>query len=104
MRFPHSDAEIESTVPSPEKRLLVALLRRAVFDYFGSRAAERAAAEEWFFAEDVDATELFSFNWVCTQLDFNGPQILNRLSSIGSLALKAENCDDRLDALFQQVA
>ena len=103
-RYSHSDADTESMLMSPEKRLLIALLRRAVFDYFGSREAERSAAEEWLFTDDEDSTELFSFQWVCTQLDFSPSEILARLKTIEPLRFAAENSDLRADELMRLVA
>lgn len=103
-RYSHSETDVESMLMSPEKKLLIALLRRAVFDYFGSRAAEREAAEEWLFTDDDDSTELFSFPWVCTQLDFSRSEILTRLKTIEPFRFAAENSDLRADELMRLVA
>ncbi len=72
---------IDEPTQTPERKLLVAILRRAVFDYFGAHSQERSAAEEWFFGESSES-EKFSFAWVCLQLGFEESRILTRLRSI----------------------
>ena len=77
------------SVQTPERKLLVALLRRAVFDYFGNRSAEKAAAEEWLFG-DSDVRETFTFPWVCQHLDFIPTKILGRLQTIDAKTFHAQ--------------
>ena len=54
---------------SPERRLLLAILERAILDYVGNDRREMRAAEEWIFSETDDRDGDFSFSWVCRQLD-----------------------------------
>lgn len=65
---------LEETTPSPERSLLVALLRRALFDYFGGSTSEREAAKDWIL-EDQDEDEPFSFSWVCSYLDMDAERV-----------------------------
>lgn len=51
----------------PEKNLLVAILKRALFDYFGGASPVKLDAEEWLFSPE-NQDEEFSFEWVCEQL------------------------------------
>jgi hypothetical protein len=72
---------------SPEERLMLAVLERAIRDYIGGAPEERDDAEEWLFADDDPTTddrevqkfEPFSFPWICHVLDLNGAQILKRI-------------------------
>ena len=64
----------EETAPSPERSLLVALLRRALFDYFGGSATERQAAQDWILDME-DEEEPFSFGWVCSYLDMDPERV-----------------------------
>lgn len=68
---------------SPERNLLVAILRRALFDYCNGSFTERTAAEEWLLDEDDQAS--FSFQWICTQLGIESASILRQLQSGGSM-------------------
>ena len=61
-----------------ERKLLIAVLRRALFDYFGNKKSDKASAAEWLFDES-SSTELFSFNWVCEQLGFEPKHVLSRI-------------------------
>lgn len=73
---------IDDHSSTPERRLLAALLERAILDFVGNDAAEVAAAEEWIFAWQTDQLASdkdsnfgplkdFSFRWVCHYLDLN---------------------------------
>ena len=63
---------------TPERNLLVALLHRALLDYFGSRRIDKDDARVWLF-EESDEREAFSFSWVCAQLDLDRQEILTRI-------------------------
>ncbi len=57
---------------SPERRLLLAILERAILDYVGNDKLERECAEDWIFSElNNPSFEEFTFPWVCEQLDLN---------------------------------
>ena len=55
----------------PERRLLAAVLQRAVSDFTGpdGRAAEEAAA--WIFDKPEEPHGIFSFAWICEQLELD---------------------------------
>jgi len=65
----------------PERHLLVAILRRALFDYVQGSGEEKVAARDWLFDEDQHT--LFSFRWICTQLEIDAGSILFRLKRRG---------------------
>ncbi len=66
------------TLDTPERKLLVAMIERAVFDYFGNQASDKAEAAEWLFG-DLSDDDAFSFSWVCNQLDIDSEGVLTRL-------------------------
>lgn len=60
---------------TPERRLILAVLERAILDYVGNDTKEVSEAEQWF--SDKESTFEFSFGWVCQQLDLDAPRIAN---------------------------
>ncbi len=62
---------------NPERNLLVAVLRRALFDYVQGSSAEKMAARDWLF--DGESQNIFSYLWVCLQLEIEPESILGRL-------------------------
>ena len=76
----HIDADNSFGPPrergTPERNLLMATLERAILDYVGNHKAEVQAAEDWIFADtDTYKPVLFSFAWVCEQLDLEPRKI-----------------------------
>ena len=61
---------------TPERRLLAAMLERAILDYVGNDPREVAEAETWIFGE-LSESKLreFSFPWVCQHLDLQAQEI-----------------------------
>jgi len=72
----------EMSRTSPEKHLLVAVLRRALFDYVQGSNVEREAAKDWLFDEEDRA--IFTYRWICTHLGMEPESILQRLRSRNS--------------------
>lgn len=72
-----------SSNSSPERRLLVAILERAILDYVGNEKKEVIEAEEWLFGDLDDQTMLapleYSFPWVCMQLELDTKDIANKI-------------------------
>lgn len=56
---------------TPERRLLLAIVERAILDYVGNDEREAANATGWLFDDDDDADSNYSFAWVCQELDLN---------------------------------
>ena len=76
---------------TPEKYLLAAVLRRAVFDFVNGCADERHSAAEWFFAPDEKyGSSIFSFTYVCEHLGFDAGAIRERLTDLPELWEKAD--------------
>jgi hypothetical protein len=79
--------EIPNLTGTPERRLLLAILERAVLDYVGNDPREAVEAEEWIF-KDSDyrpehagghARSEFSFSWVCDHLDLDRQKIASKI-------------------------
>ena len=67
----------ETLITTPERNLLAAILRRALFDFSSGDLEERIAAKEWFLAGANQKP--FSFAWVCLQLNLEPEAILLRI-------------------------
>ncbi len=68
---------------SPERRLLLAILERAILDFVGNDLREIAEAEEWIFSyNDISTAGNFSFSWVCEQLDLDRNKISQKIRSM----------------------
>jgi hypothetical protein len=68
---------------TPERRLLLAILERAILDYVGNDAREVQEAEEWLFGDsEGDGRTQFSFGWLCEQLDLDPAKISRHIRSM----------------------
>ena len=68
---------------TPERRLLLAILERAILDFVGNEPREVEQAEEWLFGDlDSDTNEKFSFPWVCEQLDLDMYKVATKIRSM----------------------
>ena len=57
---------------TPERRLLLAVLERAILDYVGNDETEVQTAKDWLFGDtEAHTASEFSFAWVCQQLDLD---------------------------------
>ena len=73
------DAPLEG---GPERRLLLAMLERAILDFVGNDPREVESAATWLFGGDVEHGEqgeepstAFSFPWVCEGLDLDTARV-----------------------------
>ena len=77
MGFNFTDPDIyslydqRSSLEQPERKLLVAMLERAILDYVGNDSKQVQAAEDWLFSGENQGNEAYSFNWICEQLDLD---------------------------------
>lgn len=65
-----------------ERRLLAAILRRAVLDYLGDSSELVEEAKEWIF-ESSPSSE-YSFHWICEYLGLQEEEFLERLIEVKS--------------------
>lgn len=77
----HGASESLNTLPKPERKLLVALVKRAVLDYCGTNKQEAREAEEWIFA-DEESSQQYSFPWVCELLGLDYKKVSTRLQTV----------------------
>jgi hypothetical protein len=87
--FPGVDGEFDQVVGqpnmtgSPERRLLLAILERAILDFVGNDERELEQAEEWLFStKKSEKIEQFSFEWVCEQLDLDPLRISTKVRAM----------------------
>lgn len=64
---------------TPERRLLLAILERAILDYVGNDEDAALSSVEWFSSENTSCNVAFSFPWICQQLDLDIDRVLKRI-------------------------
>lgn len=70
-----ADGCVTSSLRTPERNLLAAVLARAICDAFGSSFADSGtirSAKRWLASEEIHD---FSFFWVCQNLELDPVQI-----------------------------
>lgn len=64
---------------TPERRLLLAMLERAILDFVGNDSREVESSADWLFAgsgsDCVEGGQPFSFEWVCEGLDLDPSRV-----------------------------
>lgn len=75
--------EVPNSTGSPERRLILAVLERAILDFVGNDLREVQEAEEWLFGErDTPTNAPFSFAWVCRELDLDSRVIAEQIRAM----------------------
>lgn len=78
--------DIPNPTGTPERRLILAILERAILDFVGNDAKEVLTSEDWMFGddddEDDDVMTEFSFRWVCQQLDLDLKDIREKIKAM----------------------
>ncbi len=64
---------------NPEKRLLAAVLQRAITDFLTGDGEIQLSARDWIFS-DEDTSETFCFLYICEALDFNASELRKAVS------------------------
>ena len=59
---------------NPERRLLAAVLQRAITDYLTGEGELQEQAGEWLYSSD-DTSESFGFAFICEALDFHKEEL-----------------------------
>ncbi len=79
----HGIIDSPNATGSPERRLILAVLERAILDYVGNDRREIDEAEAWLFGElENDLFAPFSFPWVCQQLDLDMKEIAKTIAAM----------------------
>ncbi|MBN8547744.1 MAG: hypothetical protein J0M12_00365 [Deltaproteobacteria bacterium] len=77
--------DIPNQTGTPERRLLAAILERAILDFVGNDEKEMLEAEEWLFSELETAEQHageFTFPWLCRELDLDVQTIAKKIKSM----------------------
>lgn len=64
---------------NPERRLLAAVLQRAITDFLSGDEELHQSAKEWLFGAD-DINESFGFAYICEALDFHQEELRKAIS------------------------
>jgi len=68
---------------SPERRLILAVLERAMLDLAGNNRKDSEEAEAWIFNPPTETPyPEFSFPWVCEQLDLDQTEISKQIKAM----------------------
>ena len=59
---------------NPERRLLAAVLQRAITDYLSGEGELHSSAREWLYSAD-ESNESFGFSYICEALDFHKEEL-----------------------------
>lgn len=79
-----SNSEIpEISAQVPEKRLLAAVLQRAITDFFTGEGDLRENAERWLGHDELEDAPL-SYKFVCEALDLDGESLRKAIFAQGS--------------------
>ncbi len=60
---------------NPERRLLAAVLQRAITDYLTGDGDVQSSAQEWLFSEEENTADTFGFAYICEALDFHASEL-----------------------------
>lgn len=74
--------DIKNETGTPERRLLLAIIERAILDYVGNEAKEKEEAGFWLFLDSSDSEDQFSFEWTCSQLDLQSKAIRDKIKKM----------------------
>lgn len=75
--------EIPNQTGTPERRLLAAILERAILDYVGNDIDEAESATSWLFDDDAEEPHYqFSCAWVCEALDLDYNDIAAKIKAM----------------------
>lgn len=77
--------DVPNQTGTPERRLLLAILERAILDFVGNDSAEAQTAQGWLFEEPpppYTAADPFSLAWVCHHLDLEQDRIVSHIKAM----------------------
>lgn len=59
---------------NPERRLLAAVLQRAIQDFLTCEGELQESAEQWLYGEE-EVGDAFAFSYICEALDFHREEL-----------------------------
>lgn len=80
---------------NPERRLLAAVLQRAITDFLTGEGDLQSSAKDWLYGAD-DSNDAFCFAYICEALDFHKEELRK--------AILRQYEQARSEKLMQQVA
>lgn len=72
--FPYVDEDTAEDTKSPERKLIVHILERAILDLKHSDSNIRSEAEEWFF-DRAEEDYVFSYESICAHLELDAQRV-----------------------------
>ena len=93
-----------SSVPSstgfnPEKRLLAAVLQRAITDYVTGEGDLQESAYLWLY-ESEDMSDTFGFSFICEALDFQKEELRKAIKKQFQVAQNSGGSKSTFEGLF----
>lgn len=85
----NSDTQKNGGGINPERRLLSAVMQRAITDYLTCDGEIQESAREWLFDSD-DVKETFGFAFICEALDFHMEELRKAISRQRSELLRTQ--------------
>ena len=64
---------------NPERRLLAAVLQRAITDYLSGEGELHLSAREWLYGPE-ESVDSFGFGYICEALDFHKEELRKAIS------------------------
>lgn len=93
-----SNSDVPNQSPSvPEKRLLAAVLQRAITDFVYGDGELREGARLWLFDEEPTDAPL-SFRFICEALDLDQPSLRRAIEIQGAAELAANGKSSKKEA------
>ena len=65
---------------NPERRLLAAILQRAITDFLTGEGDMQVSAKEWLFEQESETIDNFGFCYICEALDFHKEELRKAIS------------------------
>jgi hypothetical protein len=85
-----SNSEIPANGPFvPEKRLLAAVLQRAVTDFLTGDGEVRDGARAWIVDDDYTSESPLTFRFICEALDLDCESLRNAILEQGEVAAES---------------
>ena len=77
---------------NPERRLLAAVLQRAITDYLTGDGDLQNSAREWLYESD-DVSDEFGFAYICEALDFHNEELRKAVQRQHDDIVAKKECD-----------
>ena len=96
MKLWSNDNTAYSVTFNPERRLLAAVLQRAITDYVTGEGDLQESARQWLYGSD-DTRDTFGFAFVCEALDFHKDELRKAILKQYNAAQGSSNCKKKFE-------